>query len=71
MAFSRGDRLKFERFMDQAFDGIGLDRFTVVPELPPITLGGNTMRGRLDNGREIMWSMPDNQWFITSTGSAS
>lgn len=71
MAFSRGDRLKFMRFMDQAFDGIGLDRFTVVPELPLITLGGNTMRGRLDNGREIMWSMPDNQWFITSTGSAS
>lgn len=71
MVFSRSDRLKFMRFMDQAFDGDGLERFTAVSELPPITVNGNTMRGRLDDGREIMWTMPDNQWFITSTGSAS
>lgn len=69
MTFSRSDKLKFMRFMDQALDGIGLERFTVVSDILPQRQ--DWMRGRLDDGREIMWAMPDDKWFITSTGSAS
>lgn len=71
MTFSREDKLRFMRVMDQAAQNIGMDRFEQVDAIPDIEGTKARIRGRLDDGREMAWFKPDNKWFITRTGSAS
>jgi len=71
MAIGRGDRLKFERILQQAEDGLGLERFEPVDVVSDVPAQDWRMLGRLDNGREVAWYMPADKWFITRTGSAS
>lgn len=63
--FSRSERLKFMRIMDTAANGVALDSFVVVPDIP--VGNGNALRGTLDDGRKIAWVKPENTFYITTS----